>query len=35
VTGQALTTEPFIQDLEEKFGNLYQFPTKPHAQNPS
>ena len=27
VTNQALTPEPFIQDLEQKFGNLYQFPT--------
>ncbi|MDH5297351.1 MAG: hypothetical protein OEW26_09500, partial [Nitrospirota bacterium] len=27
VTGQALTPTPFIQDLEQKFGNLYQFPT--------
>ena len=27
VTGQPLTPEPFIQDLEQKFGNLYQFPT--------
>lgn len=27
VTGQALTPEPFIQDLKEKFGKLYQFPT--------
>jgi carboxypeptidase Taq len=27
VAGQALTPEPFIQDLEEKFGNLYQFST--------
>ncbi|MDH5562098.1 MAG: carboxypeptidase M32 [Nitrospirota bacterium] len=35
VTGQALTPEPFIQDLEEKFGNLYQFSTQPHSQNPS
>jgi carboxypeptidase Taq len=34
VTGQTITSEPFIQDLEEKFGNLYQFPTKPHAQSP-
>ena len=35
VTGQALTPGPFIQDLEEKFGNLYQFPTQLHAQSPS
>ncbi len=34
VTGQALTPEPFIQDLEEKFSNLYQFSTQPHAQSP-
>jgi carboxypeptidase Taq len=27
VTSQALTPEPFIQDLEQKFGNLYQFST--------
>ncbi|MDH5586268.1 MAG: carboxypeptidase M32, partial [Nitrospirota bacterium] len=27
VTGQTLTSAPFIQDLEEKFGHLYQFPT--------
>ena len=27
VTGQTITSEPFIHDLEEKFGNLYQFPT--------
>ncbi len=27
VTGQALTSEPFVKDLEEKFGNLYQFST--------
>ena len=27
VTGQSLTPEPFIQDLERKFGNLYQFST--------
>jgi len=27
VTGQALTPEPFIQDLRQKFGILYQFPT--------
>ena len=27
VTGQTLTPEPFIQGLEEKFGNLYQLPT--------
>lgn len=27
VTGQTLTSEPFIQDLEEKFGNLYKFST--------
>jgi carboxypeptidase Taq len=27
VTGQDLTPEPFIQDLEQKFGNLYQFST--------
>jgi carboxypeptidase Taq len=35
VTGQTITSEPFIQDLEDKFGNLYKFPTHPHAQNPS
>jgi len=35
VTGQALTPEPFIQYLEEKFGNLYQFPTQPRSQNHS
>ena len=27
ITGQTLTPKPFIQDLEEKFSNLYQFPT--------
>jgi carboxypeptidase Taq len=27
VTGHALTPEPFIRDLEQKFGNLYQFST--------
>ena len=27
ITNQGLTSEPFIQDLEEKFGNLYQIPT--------
>ena len=27
VTGETLTPEPFIQDLEEKFSKLYQFPT--------
>jgi carboxypeptidase Taq len=27
VTGQDLTPEPFIQDLEQKFGTLYQFST--------
>ena len=27
ITGQTLTPQPFIQDLEEKFCNLYQFPT--------
>ena len=27
VTGKPLTPEPFIQDLERKFGNLYQFST--------
>ncbi|MCA9420753.1 MAG: hypothetical protein KC592_07035, partial [Nitrospira sp.] len=27
VTGQTLTPEPFIQDLREKFGTLYQFST--------
>ncbi len=27
ITGQTLTPQPFIQDLEEKFSNLYQFPT--------
>ena len=27
VTGQTLTSAPFIHDLEEKFGNLYQFLT--------
>ncbi len=32
ITGQALTLEPFIQDLEEKFGNLYKFPTTSSPQ---
>ena len=27
VTGHALTPEPFIRDLEQKFSNLYQFST--------
>ncbi len=27
ITGQPLTPEPFIQDLNRKFGTLYQFPT--------
>ena len=27
VTGQTLTSEPFVKDLEEKFSNLYQFST--------
>lgn len=27
VTGQHLTTEPFIETLEQKFGSLYQFST--------
>ena len=31
ITGQALTPEPFIKDLEEKFSTLYQFPTSPSS----
>ena len=27
ITGQPLTSQPFLRDLEEKFSNLYQFPT--------
>jgi Zn-dependent M32 family carboxypeptidase len=34
VTGQNLTTEPFIQDLEQKFSNLYQFSTTSSISNP-
>ncbi len=35
ITGQTLTSEPFIQDLEEKFSNLYQFPTSFSSSNNS
>ncbi|MFZ1744609.1 MAG: carboxypeptidase M32 [Nitrospirales bacterium] len=34
VTGQALTPEPFIQDLRQKFGTLYQFPTTGTPSSP-
>ncbi len=27
ITGQRLTSQPFLEDLEEKFSKLYQFPT--------
>jgi carboxypeptidase Taq len=33
VTGQNLTHAPFIQDLKQKFGNLYQFPTSSSTSN--
>ena len=33
VTGQPLTSTTFIQNLEEKFGNLYQFSTQSPSQN--
>ncbi len=32
VTGQTLTSEAFIKDLEEKYGNLYQFSTPPSSK---
>ena len=35
VTGKSLTPEPFIQDLEQKFGALYQFPTTSSPSNAS